>query len=38
MVGINEMLIVNREKGRTKLTKKNMEKVKATMGFEPPNR
>jgi len=32
------MLIVNREKGRTKLTKKNMEKVKAMMGFEPPKR
>jgi DNA-binding XRE family transcriptional regulator len=38
MIGVDEMTIVNWEKGRTKPTKKNMEKIKAIMGFEPPTR
>ncbi len=37
-IGVNEMTIVNWEKGRTKATKKNMEKRKALMGFEPSSK
>jgi DNA-binding XRE family transcriptional regulator len=35
-IGVNEMTIVNWEKGKTKPTKKNMQKINAIMEFEPP--
>jgi DNA-binding XRE family transcriptional regulator len=38
MIGVNEMTIINWEKGRTNPTKKNLERVKATLGFESPTR
>ena len=31
MVGVNEMTIVNWEKGRTKPTKKNLDRIKAIL-------
>ena len=36
MVGVAEMTIVNWEKGRTKPTKGNLERIRAIMGCEPP--
>jgi ribosome-binding protein aMBF1 (putative translation factor) len=38
MIGVNEMTIINWEKGRTTPTKKNLGRVKATLGFESPTR
>jgi len=32
MIGVDEMTIVNWEKGRTKPTKKNLEKLRAVLG------
>jgi DNA-binding XRE family transcriptional regulator len=36
MIGVNEMTIVNWEKGRTRPTKRNLERIKIILGFEPP--
>jgi len=38
MIGVDEMTIVNWEKGRTKPTQKNIERIKTILGFEPPTR
>jgi len=35
--GVDEMTIVNWEKGRTKPMRKSLEKIKTTIGFEPPS-
>jgi DNA-binding XRE family transcriptional regulator len=35
MIGVNEMTIVNWEKGRVRPTKRNLEKLRAVLGFEP---
>ena len=37
MIGVDEMTIVNWEKGRTKPIKGNLERIRAIMG-EPPTR
>jgi ribosome-binding protein aMBF1 (putative translation factor) len=37
MIEVNELTIVNWEKGRTKPTKKNLERSRAVLGFELPN-
>jgi DNA-binding XRE family transcriptional regulator len=34
IIGVNEMTIVNWEKGRTKPTRKNLERMKPVLGFE----
>ncbi len=34
----DEMTIVNWEKGRVRPTKRNLEKLRALFGFEPPTR
>jgi DNA-binding XRE family transcriptional regulator len=36
MIGVNEMTIINWEKERTKPTKKNLGRIKATLGFDLP--
>jgi DNA-binding XRE family transcriptional regulator len=36
MIGVNEMTIVNWEKGRTKPTRKNLKRLRAILGFELP--
>jgi len=36
MIGVSEMTIVNWEKGRTKPTKKNLERIKEIFGVDPP--
>jgi len=36
MVGVNEITIVNWEKGSTKPTEKNILRIKEILGFEPP--
>ena len=36
MIGVNEMTIINWEKGRKKPDEKNLKRVKAILGFEPP--
>ncbi len=38
IIGVNEMTIVNWEKGRVRPTKRNLEKLRALFGFEPPTR
>ena len=35
-IGVNEMTIVNWEKGRTKPDKKNLEWLQKLLGIEPP--
>jgi DNA-binding XRE family transcriptional regulator len=35
-VGVNEMTIVNWEKGRTKATKKNLERLEIILGYLLP--
>jgi DNA-binding XRE family transcriptional regulator len=37
-IGVSEMAIVNWEKEKTKPTRRNLEKIKAILGFEPPTR
>jgi ribosome-binding protein aMBF1 (putative translation factor) len=37
-IGVSEMVIVNWEKEKTKPTRRNLEKIKAILGFEPPTR
>jgi transcriptional regulator with XRE-family HTH domain len=37
LIGVDEMTIVNWEKGRIKPTQKNIERIKTILGFEPPN-
>jgi DNA-binding XRE family transcriptional regulator len=34
-IGVSEMTIVNWEKGKTKPTKRNLEKIKEILGFVP---
>jgi DNA-binding transcriptional regulator YiaG len=36
MIGVNEMTIVNWEKGRTKPTRKNLKRLRAILGFKLP--
>jgi DNA-binding transcriptional regulator YiaG len=33
MIGVDEMTIVNWEKGRTKPTRRNLEKLRVILGF-----
>jgi transcriptional regulator with XRE-family HTH domain len=36
MIGVSEMTIVNWERGRTKPTQRNLEKIREILGLEPP--